>query len=150
MRADLPSGLIWLAAGIWVAWEGWDLGLGTANDPGSGFVLFWCGLLLAVLAAAQIVGALGAAGGPPLGAVLGGIGWRRPAIALAALAAYATVLIPLGFILATAGFILVLLLAIEPMRLPAALALSAGTATAVWVVFVRLLGVPLPRGLLAF
>lgn len=151
MRPDLAGGVAWLAAGAWMAWEACDLGLGSAHDPGSGFVLFWAGLLLAALALVQLATAVrGGGDGAAIGGLWRGADWRKPLLAVVVLTGYAAALQPLGFLVSTALFLLILLLAIEPTRPPVAVLLAVGTSAAVWGLFDRLLGVGLPRGVLGF
>ncbi len=147
MKPDLPTGLLWLAAGAFVAWEGYDLGLGTTNDPGSGFVLFWAGLLLAALAAIQLAQAAARPAVTGLADLWRDVRWWKPAYAVVLLAIYAMALLPVGFLVSTVAFLLVLLLTVD--RNPPATAVTvAVTATAIcYLVFDKWLGVGLPRGI---
>lgn len=150
MKADLPSGLLWLAIGVFVAWEGYDLGLGTTNDPGSGFLLFWAGLLMAVLAAVQLAQAVRGGGGGPIAALWPGAFWWKPVVAVLLLAAYGALLLPVGFLVSTFVFLLVLMLTVDRTPPAAALAVALGATLAVFLVFDRWLGVGLPRGIFHF
>ena len=53
-NSELWGGLIGLALGGFVVWSGSKLKLGTINDPGSGFVLFYTGILMCLFAASII------------------------------------------------------------------------------------------------
>ena len=53
-NSELWGGLIGLALGGFVIWSGLKLKLGTINDPGSGFVLFYTGILMCLFAASII------------------------------------------------------------------------------------------------
>ena len=66
----------------------------------------------------------------------------------AAISAFAFAFIVLGAALATFGFIAGVLRGIERFRWLHALAIAALLAALLWLVFGRLLGVPLPAGLL--
>ncbi|BBK31738.1 putative tricarboxylic transport membrane protein [Stella humosa] len=147
MRPDLPSGLLWLAAGAFVAWEGYELGLGSANDPGSGFVLFWVGLLLVVLALVQLGQALARPAEAGIRALWRDLHWWKPVGAVVVLAIYAVALLPVGYLLSTFAFLLVLMLAVDrnPPVTAATVALSATAIT--FLVFDKWLGVGLPRGI---
>jgi hypothetical protein len=57
-RRDLYSSLFFLALGIGVCIGGWDLGIGQAGAPGSGFLPFSAGLLLAGLSIALFSGSI--------------------------------------------------------------------------------------------
>jgi hypothetical protein len=115
VKPDLPSGLLWLGLGAFVTWEGWDLGLGASNDPGSGFVLFWAGLLMTVLAGVQLVRCVagGGDGGGRIGDLWRGLAWWKPVAAVVVLAVYGAALLPLGFLVSTVVFLLVLMLAVD-------------------------------------
>ena len=54
-NSELWGGLVGLALGGFVIWSGLKLKLGTINDPGSGYVLFYTGILMCVFASAIIV-----------------------------------------------------------------------------------------------
>ena len=54
-NSELWGGLIGLALGGFVVWSGLKLKLGTINDPGSGFVLFYTGILMCLFAASIII-----------------------------------------------------------------------------------------------
>ncbi|BBK37063.1 tripartite tricarboxylate transporter TctB [Allostella sp. ATCC 35155] len=147
MKADLPSGMLWLGIGVFVAYEGYDLGLGVPSDPGSGFVLFWAGLLMAGLALVQLAASVRGHGGGPIAAMWPGPLWWKPVAAIVALAIYGTFLLPVGFLISTVVFLLVLMLAVD--RNPPAVAVTVALAATiiVYLVFDRWLGVGLPRGI---
>lgn len=147
MKADLPSGLLWLALGGFVAVEGHELGLGTANDPGSGFLLFWAGLLMAGLALVQLGRCPAGEGGGRLAGLWPGPRWWRPVAAVLALAAYAAALLPVGFLISTFAFLLVLMLAVDRTPPATAFAVALLATAACILVFDRWLGVGLPRGI---
>ncbi|HEU4343020.1 MAG TPA: hypothetical protein VFU31_15815, partial [Candidatus Binatia bacterium] len=50
ITTDAGSGLFWLVSALLVCYGASQLGLGSATDPGSGFIFFWSGLTLALLA----------------------------------------------------------------------------------------------------
>ena len=56
-NSELWGGLIGFALGGFVIWSGLKLKLGTINDPGPGFVLFYTGILMCLFAASIINGA---------------------------------------------------------------------------------------------
>jgi putative tricarboxylic transport membrane protein len=145
-NAELWAGLFWLALGAFVTWAGQDLGVGTRGAPGSGFLVFWAGLLMCGFAAAIVIGAL-KEGGPRLGSLWAGTRWPKVLLVLVGLAAYAALLDVLGFLLATVPLLLVLLRAVDPVpwrtAVPIALVATIGT----WWVLKRALLIQLPSGL---
>jgi putative tricarboxylic transport membrane protein len=142
-RADVLSGLVWLLVGAGVAWGGWDLGLGALRDPGSGFLLFWIGLIMVALSLIVIAAGLRA---PTLGAAWSGTRWRNVAGVVAALVAYAWLLPRLGFLITTTALLVFLFKAIEPQRWWVAAAGAVATALVAYVVFKVWLGAQLPGG----
>jgi putative tricarboxylic transport membrane protein len=146
-RADIASSLFWMALGAFVVWSGWDLELGTLTDPGSGFLLFWVGLIIIGLAAVVLINALREAAGAPQ-ALLAGARWRRVVLVLVALTAYGWVLPQLGFILTTTAVLIFLFKAVEPQRWSIAIGGAIASALIAYLIFKVWLGAQLPAGFL--
>jgi putative tricarboxylic transport membrane protein len=87
-NSELWGGVVGLALGTFVVWAALDLGLGTINDPGSGFVLFYTGLLMCVFAATIIISAI-TEGGPTFRSRWEDASWGKPLVIIAALIVYA-------------------------------------------------------------
>ena len=75
--------------------------------------------------------------------------WHQPAIIIAGLAAYSFVLVPLGYILATAGLCLLVLLTFDRQSWLKSILISILVAVVTYILFDRLLDVNLPEGVLA-
>jgi putative tricarboxylic transport membrane protein len=75
-------------------------------------------------------------------------GWRRVGATLAAMAGFALVLEPLGFLLAAFLSMVALLRAVEAQSWRRIIVIAAAAALVSQLVFARLLGVPLPAGVL--
>lgn len=146
-RADVGSGLFWLALGVFVAYSGWDLELGSLNDPGSGFLLFWVGVLMVGLALAVLLPALRVRG-VAARRLFGGFAWRRVVVVVVALLVYAYVFEWLGFLLATALLLIFLFKAVEPQSWTVAIGGGLAGSAVAWAVFHRWLGAQLPAGIL--
>jgi putative tricarboxylic transport membrane protein len=142
---DVASGAVWLLIGAFVAWSGWDLELGAVNDPGSGFMLFWVGLVMIVLSLAVVLPALRPVT-VPAAALWGGTRWSRVGYVLVALIVYAWLLPRLGFLLTTALVMLFLFKVVEPQRWWVAVAGAVLSALIAYVVFKVWLGAQLPAG----
>jgi putative tricarboxylic transport membrane protein len=145
--ADVLSALVWLALGAGVAWAGWDLDLGSLRDPGSGFLLFWVGVVMMGLALCVLGGALRARAGPGLAALWTGTRWPKVVGVLVALVAYGYALPRLGFLAATTLVMVFLFKAVEPQRWSVAIGGAVASALVAWVVFRLWLGTQLPAGL---
>jgi putative tricarboxylic transport membrane protein len=137
-----------MAIGAGVAYAGYDLELGSVREPGSGFMLFWVGLIMAGLALIVLANAVGtpttaASVPPPIVAPARAL----PLIGVvAALALYAYLLLWLGFIVSTILLLIFLFKAIEPQRWSVAIGGAAVTAVLAYLLFSVYLGAQLPKG----
>src|SRR5215210_4794398 len=94
-NSELWGGLIGLALGVLVVWSGLKLKLGTINDPGSGYVLFYTGLLMCVFAVSIIVAAI-TEGGATFASRWEGTRWTKPLLVIACLIGFAFALDKIG------------------------------------------------------
>lgn len=145
-NSELWGGLVGLALGIFVVWSGTRLKIGTINDPGSGFVLFYTGLLMCVFAGTIIVSAV-TEGGPTVASRWNGMRWTKPLVVIACLTAFAFVLTRLGFLLSAIPLLLLLLRVIDPVRWTVAIPLAVLAPLASWWVLKRALLIQLPSGI---
>ena len=145
-NSELWGGLIGLALGVFVVWSGLKLKLGTINDPGSGYVLFYTGLLMCVFAATIIVAAL-TEGGPTFASRWEGMLWTKPLLIIACLTAFSFALDQLGFLLSAIPLMVLLLRVIDPVRWPLAIPIAVLTPLGVWWVLKRMLLIQLPSGI---
>ena len=114
-NSELWGGLVGLALGIFVIWAGLKLRIGSINDPGSGFVLFYTGILMCVFAITIITAAI-TEGGPSVASLWAGTRWTKPLVVVVCLAAFAFLFEPLGFLLSSIPLLLLLLRVIDPVR----------------------------------
>ncbi|MDO9560621.1 MAG: tripartite tricarboxylate transporter TctB family protein [Bradyrhizobium sp.] len=145
-NSELWGGLIGLALGVFVVWSGLRLKLGAINDPGSGYVLFYTGLLMCVLAATIIVAAV-TEGGPTFGSRWKDARWTKPLLVIAALIAFSLALDRLGFLLSTIPLMLLLLRLVDPVRWTLAIPIALLAPLGVWWVLKRMLLIQLPSGI---
>jgi putative tricarboxylic transport membrane protein len=145
--AELWAALAWLALAVFVTWAGWDLGIGTAAAPGSGFLPFWAGLLMCVFALSVLWSAV-TEGGPSVASLWSGVRWGNVVLMIASLAVYAALLERLGFLLATIPLLLVLLRGVDPVPWRTAIPLAVVSTVGVWWVLKRALLIQLPSGAL--
>ena len=144
-RADAGSAVFWMAVGAGVAYAGYDLGLGSVQDPGAGFILFWVGLGILALAVAVLAAAATSA---PAAAEAAAPGGRRSKVALVllALVVYAYALPHLGFVVTTTMVLIFLFKIVEPQRWPVAIGGALASAVMAYVLFKVWLGAQLPAG----
>lgn len=123
-----------------------DIGFGSFKDPGPGFFPFWLAVLMAVVACLVYLSSRGPdERAAPLWST-GGL--RRPAAAVAVMLVYTQVLDFLGFCTATFFLLATWQRAVERKTWKTVgLVAVVGTAC-VYVVFVLLLQLPMPHGLL--
>ena len=145
-RAELWAALFWLGVGVFVVWAGRDLGTGTVEAPGSGFLPFWAGLLMCAFALAVLWSAV-TEGGPSVASLWADVRWGNVVFMIASLAVYAALLDVLGFLLATVPLLLVLLRGVDPVRWRTAIPIAVLSTLGVWWVLKRLLLIQLPSGI---
>ncbi len=146
-NSELWGGLIGLALGVFVVWSGLRLKLGTINDPGSGYVLFYTGLLMCLFATTIIIAAV-TEGGPTFGSRWKDARWTKPLLVIVCLIAFAFALNTLGFLLSAIPLMLLLLRAVDPVRWSLAIPIGLLAPLGVWWVLERLLLIQLPSGIL--
>jgi putative tricarboxylic transport membrane protein len=144
-NSELWGGLIGFALGIFVIRSGLKLKLGTINDPGSGYVLFYTGILMCMFAATIIVAAL-TQGGPSFGSRWQDARWTKPIIIIACLTAFAFALDPLGFLASSIPLMILLMRLIDPVRWEIAIPVSLIVPTGMWWLLKHVLGIQLPSG----
>lgn len=153
-REDVVVGLV--LAGIFGAalWEAWTFQYSTEFAPGPGFAPVWLSAIGVALALIIAVGAWRAAprqaasGAAPEPLDRKGLG--RVAATLIGLVVMLALVPYLGFVTSVLLFLLFLTLAVQRLRPLTGLLASGITVGLVYVVFVRLLGVPMPVGPLGF
>jgi hypothetical protein len=115
------------------------------NGPGSAFLPFWLGLVMAVLAAMLLVGAWRASDPGPAW-LPSGAGLRRLALVVGASAAFVALLNVIGMTIGTVLFLVVLMRFLDRQSWPVTIGVALAVAALNYVVFTRWLHVPLPAG----
>lgn len=144
-NAELWGGLACLAFSAFVVVAGRGLGIGAVNDPGSGFLLFWLGILMCAFSAAILLRAI-VAGGPSLSVLWQDTRWRKALVVIASLCIFALLFDRLGFLATAIPLVLVLLRAIDPVPWRIALPIGVGAPLVLWWVLKRVLLIQLPSG----
>src|SRR4030066_68781 len=147
-KRDIISSLFWMAMGIGICYGGYSLDLGTLQDPGSGFMFFWVGIIMIGLSLGILIRAMKeTAVARELKILWAGIRWKKVVSILVALLFYAYVFVPLGFILSTFLLLIFLFKAVEPQRWSWAILGAVVTTLTAYGVFPLWLGSQLPAGL---
>jgi putative tricarboxylic transport membrane protein len=154
-RADLIGGILLIAFFGAALWEASSFQYGTEFAPGPGFAPVWISVLGIVIA---LVVALGAwrrlrrthAEPKQNDEPLDRNGLFRVAMTLIGLLGLVAAAPWLGFVPSIFAFLLFLTLFVQRLSVPTAIGASLGTVVFVYIVFVRLLEVPIPSGPLGF
>lgn len=146
---DKFTSLFWAGVGLYVAYEGYQLKLGTLGSPKCGFFIFWTGLVLAGLSLLLFFQTLFGSKERkvPRGLWEGAAGSKGAKMMLALLL-YALVFKWLGFILSTFLLLLFLFKGLEPQKWRVALILAAATTATCYFVFGVFLELQFPTGIL--
>jgi len=119
------------------------------NGPGPGFLPFWLGLVMAVLAALMLLRALRSTD-PGLPWLPRGDGLRRLALVLGLTIAFVALLGVLGMVVGTVLFMTLVVRFLDRHSWPLTLAVAFGVAAFNFMVFTFWLRVPLPVGVFGF
>jgi putative tricarboxylic transport membrane protein len=141
---DTGASLFFILIGIGTVAGAVKLRLGTPTHPQPGFFPFLGGMFLIAMSSVLLTKSLWVRGKRT--AAMGEL--RRPAILVVAMAIYVAVLDPLGYMPATAfiGAVVLWILGIDSWRM--LVVSSVGMSVGTYFLFVRLLGVELPAGVL--
>jgi hypothetical protein len=135
---DFWSGLIFVAAGLFILWAGWHYPMGTAGRMSYGyFPKLLAGALC--LVGAVIAGRALFLQGAPLARLA-----PRSLLPLVAVVAFGLLLRPAGLIVATFCLIVISVAAGDRFRSRDVIGLAVVLIPLNWLVFVRALGLPLP------
>ena len=145
-NSELWGGLIGLGLGGFVVWSGLKLKLGTINDPGSGYVLFYTGILMCLFAVTIIASAL-TEGGPSFASRWKDARWTKPLLVIVCLTAFSFALDPLGFLLSSIPLMVLLLRLIDPVRWSLTIPIAFLVPLGMWWVLKRVLLIQLPSGI---
>ena len=148
ITADHCSNLFWFVLGLLICYGATRLGIGSVTDPGSGFIFFWSGLILALLSLILFAG--------PLRDVatetreIAGTNWAKISLVLVSLVLYVLFLEKLGFVLTTFLLLSFLLGVSEGKSWFRALGVAGTAALGSFVLFELWLKIRLPMGVFGF
>ena len=146
-KSDRFISLIVLVFGLYIAFEGYRLKLGTFHEPKPGFLIFWAGIILSSLSIALFIQTF-LSEEKEKRAPWKGVQWIKVVKLMAALIAFPLVFKWMGFFLSTFLLLLFLLKALEPQRWRVALAVSIITIVLCYLVFGVFLEFRFPAGIL--
>jgi len=151
-KAEMITGVFLLVLSGLVVWQALEMPPSATFGPGAGFLPFWLGILLAVLATILFVSA-----------------WRREmtakedapvfpgkqalftiALVLSALGGYILLIEVVGYVVDTFLFVLFLVKVVEREKWPLALMLAVATTAGLFITFQILLKITLPSNMFGF
>jgi putative tricarboxylic transport membrane protein len=121
--------------------------LGNVTDPGAGFIFFWSGLVLVILALIVLAESIHSSEDTR---GTGQLNWTKIALVLLSLLLYAFFLERLGFVLTTFVLLSFLLGCIEDRNWVKSLGTAGAAALASYAVFELWLQIRLPKGFFGF
>jgi putative tricarboxylic transport membrane protein len=146
-KNDRLTSLVLAVFGLYIAFEGYRLGLGTLYKPKAGFLVFWVGMILAGLSIALFVKTFSPSRGEKKN-LWKGVRWTAGLKLIGALLVYVLIFKWLGFILSTTLLLLFLFKALEPRRWTTALLFSLVTTVLCYLIFGVFLELQFPDGVL--
>jgi len=149
-KADRLSGLFWCFFSIFISYESYRLGLGTVYQPGPGFLFFWTGIVVALLALVVVVKSFMAGPEEAQERLFTKGSVAKVVYVLLALFLYAVLIEPIGFIIVTLLLFLFLLGVIEKKGWLYTCLMSILVTGLAYLVFETALQSQLPKGLLEF
>src|SRR4030042_1577519 len=143
---DLISSLFWIVLALCLIIWGYALELGTLSEPESGFIIFWAGIIMLGLSGAVFIMALREKDKRlERSRQRFGASWRNVIWVTIALALYAYLLSPLGFLVDTFLLLFFLFRVYEPRKWPTTIWVSALMVIVTYLVFDVWLGSQLPK-----
>ncbi len=144
LNADVAIALVMLVLGCYWAIAAVPYGLWRGSTPGTGFLPFWYGILIVLLAVAILFQRLRNADDSQ-SAIESPV---KPLLILLIVAAAIVGLEVVGFIPAILATLLLLFIVVERLPLVASAVIAVVTTAVLYLMFEKWLGVPLPQGLL--
>jgi hypothetical protein len=150
-RLDLLGAFCWLAISIIVCIESIRAGFGALNNPGPGFLPLCAGIILGAFAIIVLItGGKSKEGEGTKVNHFGKIKLGKVVLVVASLFAYTTLLMSLGYLIATLVLMVSLFVIMERSRLWIDIIIAPIVVLASYVVFYKWLGIQLPRGIFGF
>jgi len=145
-QTNIIADIIWIVFSIIVLIQSWILDIGNLHSPGVGFLPFYAAALLGVCSIISLIHSCRGIGEPMKENLI----TKRAGLVLTILLIYAAVLTTIGFVLGTFLLLIILFRIVEPASWKIWLLGPFLTVAAAYILFVILLGNPLPKGFLGF
>ncbi len=145
------AAIFFLGVGVFFSIYARSVEIGTWNEPGPGFLPFWAGITLAIMAFALLLGSFARrdwAARPSFFPKADS--WKRVLATFLSLVVYNLLLTPLGFTLTTFLFLAFLVKFIFPQNWRRTLLVSVLGSIMARLLFINFLETQLPKGFLGF
>jgi len=153
-KRDIIPAIIWIIIGLTVMMVSHGMSLGTLQTPGPGLFPFLLGSLLLIISLSIFINSLNVTKKISVGTdetgIWSGIEYKNVLIIGVSLVAYALLLVKLGFLITAFLFLFVLFSVFDSRRWILTLVVSLITISITYTLFVLILQVELPPGLLRF
>ncbi len=150
-KSDRVSGSFWFLFCLFIIYQSYRLGLGNLYQPGPGFLFFWAGVVVAIMALVVVLQSFRARPAEEVKETPTG---KRAAtkviLVLVSLFLYAILMEYLGFFIVTFLLFMFLLGVIEKKKWWFAALVSAAVTLFAYLVFETALQSQLPKGILEF
>jgi putative tricarboxylic transport membrane protein len=151
MNAERVGSFLWLLFGLAVTFGSVQLGLGTLQAPGSGFLGFLAGVFVTLMALLVMVSTfVGQGNQGKLSALWKEVNWWRPAAVAILILFYVLALEKLGFLLTSLLFLLILFKWVEKFSWPKAGFVTLSAVVLSYLLFHTFLKASLPQGIFGF
>jgi hypothetical protein len=147
---DQGSSLFWLLLSVSICIESLRLGIGTARNPGMGFMSFGASGLLAILSIILFLQTSFKKGTSKVAPLFSGRLWKRALFVLISLVLYSRLLPAAGFLISTFLLMTLLFWILERKKVWRVLVFSCLTTGITYYVFSIVLNCQFPSGLLGF
>jgi putative tricarboxylic transport membrane protein len=145
------AAVFFLGVGIFFSIYARTVEIGTWNEPGPGFLPFWAGSTLTVMAIALLLGSFARKAWPARPSFFPqSDSWKRVLATFLSLIAYNLLLTPLGFTVTTFLFLAFLVKFIFPQNWRRTLLVSALGSISARLLFINFLETQLPKGFFGF
>jgi putative tricarboxylic transport membrane protein len=147
---DQISAVFFMAIGLFFSFYARAVEIGTWNEPGPGFLPFWAGITITIMAAALLLTNLRKKGPVRSAFFPKSDSWKRVSATFIALIVYNLIFDLLGFALTTFLFVGFLVRFIFPQSWTRTLIVAVSAAIIARLLFINFLETQLPIGFLGF
>jgi hypothetical protein len=147
---DRIAAIFFLIVGIFFAIYARTVEIGAWNEPGPGFLPFWAGVTISIMALALLLKSMGKKGPMRPSFFPEASSWKRVLATFIALIGYNFIFDYLGFALTTFLFVGILVRFIFPQSWVKAVIVAVSAAIFARLLFINFLETQLPKGFLGF